>query len=308
MGLAIFEVIILLFMNKSVFSKPLVRAGWLRALLYLIAFVIITGTVLSIYILGLHKGKPDGSDIRDLMKGDKLWASTLFLFVLTFLLSYVFRRWVDRKPFVSLGLNLEGHGREAMAGGMLAIFIVGASGLLLKWTGHLKWMDIIFDPNALFLAFGTIVLIAFYEELIFRGYILNNLMDSLPKWLALLISALLFMIFHWTSLGFFPLLTTLIMGLILGMNYLYTRNLWFSICFHVAWKFLEGPVLGFSGDGSFQTLLQIDLHGDENITGATNGLEGSVFLMAVSLLSFVAVHLFLQKKLNPQSQPVPGRI
>src|ERR1700724_1771619 len=98
MGLAIFEVIILLFMNKSVSSKPLVRAGWLRALLYVIAYVIITGTVLSIYILGLHKGKPDGSEIHDLMKGDKLWASTLFLFVLTFLLSYVFRRWVDRKP------------------------------------------------------------------------------------------------------------------------------------------------------------------------------------------------------------------
>ena len=71
---------------------------------------------------------------------------------------------------------------------------------------------------------------------------------------------------------------------------------------------MVGPVLGFSGDESFQTLLQIDLHGDESITGAANGLEGSVFLMAVSLLSFVAVYLFLQKKLNPQSQPVPGRI
>jgi uncharacterized protein len=295
-------------MNKSVSYKPLISAGWLRVLLFFIAFVIITGSVLSIYVLGLHMVKPDSSGIHDLMKGDKLWLSTLFLFVLTFLLSYIFRRWIDRKSFVSLGFNLEGHGREAIAGGMLAIFIVGASSLLLKWTGHLKWMDIIFDPNALFLAFGTIVLIAFYEELIFRGYILNNLMDSFPKWLALLISALLFMLFHWTSLGFFPLLTTLIMGLILGLNYLYTRNLWFSICFHILWKFLEGPILGFSSDESFQSLLQTDLNGDENITGAANGLEGSVFLVAVSLLSLVALYLFLQKKLNPQSQPVQGRI
>ncbi len=133
-------------------------------------------------------------------------------------------------------------------------------------------------------------------------------MDSFPKWLALLISAILFMIFHWTTLGFFPLVNMLIMGLILGLNYIYTRNLWFSICFHIGWKFMVGPVLGFSGDESFQTLLQTEMNGDENLTGGTNGLEGSVLFMAASLLSLIALYLFLQKKLNPGSQPAPGRI
>jgi hypothetical protein len=151
-------------------------------------------------------------------------------------------------------------------------------------------------------------LASFYEELIFRGYILNNLMDSFPNWLALLISAILFMFFHWTSLGFFPLANTLIMGLILGLNYIYTRNLWFSICFHIGWKFMVGPVLGFSGDESFQTLLQTKMNGDENLTGGAIGLEGSVLLMAVSLLSLIILYLFLQKKLSPGSQPAPGRI
>jgi membrane protease YdiL (CAAX protease family) len=169
-------------------------------------------------------------------------------------------------------------------------------------------MDFIFDPRVLFLAFGNIVLVSFYEELIFRGYILNNLMESFPKWLALLISAILFSVFHGSFIGFFSLINGLIMGLILGLNYIYTRNLWFSICFHIVWKFMEVPVLGFSGNDSFQTLLQTELNGDENITGGANGLEGSVILMAVSLLSGLAFYLFLQKKLSPRSQPVPGRI
>ena len=97
----------------------------------------------------------------------------------------------------------------------------------------MKWVDIILDPRALFMSFGTIVLIAIYEELIFRGYILVNLLESFPRWIALLISAVLFMIFHWSSLGFFPMVNTLVMGLILGINVIYTRNLWFPICFHV---------------------------------------------------------------------------
>jgi membrane protease YdiL (CAAX protease family) len=295
-------------MNKSGSSKPLIGSGWLRALLYIIALFLLVIIFLSFFILGLYNGKFDATTLQSIFKKENLWILTLILFVLTVVTTFVFRRWVDSKSFFSLGLDINGHVREAIAGGMLAVFIISGSSLLLNATGHLKWMEIIFDPKALFLSFGSIVLIAFYEELIFRGYILNNLMDSFPKWLALVISAVLFMIFHWTSPGFFPFFNMLIMGLILGLNYIYTRNLWFSICFHIGWKFMVGPILGFSGDETFQTLLQTEMKGDENITGGTSGLEGSVLLMAVSLISLIALYLFLQKKLNPVSQPAPGRI
>jgi uncharacterized protein len=295
-------------MNKSGNSKPLIGSGWLRALLFIIAFFLLLLLSLSILIIGFYKGDFSVSGIQLLAKGENLWKLTLLLFALAVAVTYAFRRWIDRKSFISLGLDFNGHGREAIAGGMLAVFILCSSSLLLTATGHLKWLEIIFDPRTLFLAFGSTVLVAFYEELIFRGYILNNLMASFPKWLALGISAILFMVFHWTTLGFFPLVNSLILGLILGLNYIYTRNLWFSICFHIGWKFMVGPVLGFSGDESFQTLLQTELNGDEKITGGPNGLEGSALLMAVSLLSLLALYLFLQKKFNPRSPLVPNQI
>lgn len=274
----------------------------------MVALLLLAVIFLSLFIFGRYNGKFDLTTFQSLMKGENLWIFTLIFCILAVIITFVFRRWVDRKSFISLGLKFEGHGQESIAGGMLALFIICGASLLLKATGHLKWVEIIFDPRTLFLAFGSTVLVAFYEELIFRGYILNNLMDSFPKWLSLLISSLLFMLFHWTTLGFFPLANMFIMGLILGLNYVYTRNLWFSICFHIGWIFMVGPVLGFSGDESFQTLLQTEVSGDENITGATSGLEGSVFLTAFLLLSLVALYLILQKKLNPGSQPAPGRI
>ena len=298
-------------MDKSGSFKPLIPQGWLRALLFLIAFGLLAGISLGIYLFVLHKGSPDKTGLENLMKGNNLLVTTAIIFAISLLLTFVFRHWVDRKSFISLGLDFSGHGGEAIAGGMLAIFIICASSLLLKATGHLKWMDIIFDSRSLFLSFGSVVIISFYEELIFRGYILNNLLDSFPGWLALVISALLFMIFHWTgqsSIGFFTLANSLIMGLILGLNYMYSRNLWFSFCFHIAWKFMEGPAFGYSGDESFQTFLQPELNGDVNITGGANGLEGSVILTAVALLSLIALYLFLQRKFNPRFQPAPGRI
>jgi membrane protease YdiL (CAAX protease family) len=293
-------------MNKSVSSIPLIKAGWLRVLIYLLVLLAIVSLSLVIYAYKANTKLPGGEMNITSMQIDPGLLS-VGLFVLTLLVTYIFRRWVDRKPFVSLGINPEAHGREAIAGGMYAIFIIGISSLLLKWTGHLKWMDILFDPRTLFLSFGTILLSAFYEELIFRGYVLSNLLESFSKWTALIISALLFMIAHWNTVGFFPMVTTLIMGLILGINYLYTRNLWFSVCFHFGWKFLEGPVLGFPGKNTIQTLLQTDVQGDEMITGGGSGFEGSVILTAFSILSLIALYLFLQKKLNPQSQPVRDR-
>jgi membrane protease YdiL (CAAX protease family) len=298
-------------MDKSGSIKPLISQGWLRALLFLIAFGLATGIFLVVYLVAVHKGSPDATGLENLLKGNNLLVTTAIIFALSLILTFVFRRWVDRKSFVSLGLDFNGHGGEAIAGGMLATFIICACSLLLKATGHLRWMDIIFDSRALFLAFGSVVIISFYEELIFRGYILNNLMDSFPGWLALTISALLFMIFHWSgqsSIGFFPLANSFIMGLILGLNYVYTRNLWFSFFFHAAWKFMEGPAFGYSGDDSFQTFLQPELNGDVNITGGANGLEGSVILTAVALLSLIGLYLFLQRKFNPGFRPVPGRI
>jgi membrane protease YdiL (CAAX protease family) len=298
-------------MERSGSFKPLIPQGWLRALLFLIAFALVTGLGLGVYLFVLHKISPDASGLESLVKGNNLFVTASIIFILGLLVTYIFRHWVDRKSFVSLGLDLVGNGGEAIAGAMLATFIVCASSLILKATGHLKWMDIIFDPRALFLSFGSVVIISFYEELIFRGYILTNLMDSFPGWLALIISAFLFMIFHWTaqsSIGFFSLTNSLLMGLILGLNYIYSRNLWFSFLFHIAWKFMEGPVFGYSGDESFQTLLQPELNGDVNITGGANGLEGSVILMAVALLSLIALYLFLQRKFNPGSRPAPNRI
>lgn len=310
-GCDIRNAIILHCMNKSGSSSPLIRAGWLRALLYIIAFVLLAIFALVLYVISLHGHGGDTYSLQGLTSGQTPVSVTLILFILSLLVTYVFRRWIDRKSLVSLGLDFNNQLWNAIAGMMLAVFIVGTGSLILKVTGNLKWTDILFDPRALFLAFGSIILVAFYEELIFRGYILSNLMDSFSKWPALGISALLFMFFHWngtSAVGLFPLLNTLIVGLILGLNYIYTRNLWFSICFHAAWKFFERPLLGFPGEGSVQTLLQTDLRGDENITGGASGLEGSYIFVVISLLGLIALYFILQKKLSLVSQPVPGQI
>jgi membrane protease YdiL (CAAX protease family) len=148
-------------------------------------------------------------------------------------------------------------------------------------------------------------MIALAEEIVFRGYILKNLMRSVNKWMALGISAILFAMAHWGNPGMTPVaaVNLLLGGLLLGINYIYTRNLWFAISFHFSWNFFQGPVLGYEVSGlPLHNVLQPDLKGPWWITGGSFGFEGSFIttcLFIAALLLLYTVYEARSRKSEP---------
>jgi membrane protease YdiL (CAAX protease family) len=134
------------------------------------------------------------------------------------------------------------------------------------------------------------ILVAFTEEIAFRGYILNNLLQSMNKWVALSISAIAFALFHATNpgAGVLPVLNILVAGFLLGINYIYTRNLWFGIFLHFTWNFFQGPILGFEVSGyASPGVLQQTLKGSDLVTGGEFGFEGSVVCLFINLAAVI---------------------
>lgn len=84
---------------------------------------------------------------------------------------------------------------------------------------------------------ATVVLVPVAEELLFRGIIMGELRRAFSDTTALLLSSVLFALFHMnviqSSYVFLP-------GLILGLGYLMTRNLWVPILMHALFNFLGG--------------------------------------------------------------------
>ena len=212
---------------------------------------------------------------------------------------FLFRKLVDRKSFASLGFSTEGRWYEMIAGFFLAPALIGIGLLFLYITKHLEWDYNGFNPQTFFVDAGTLMLLAFSEELLFRGYILNNLMESFNKWAALIISAVLFALFHLSNPGIstIPFVSIFLAGILFGINYIYTKNLWFSILLHFGWNFFEGPLYGFKVSGiHFSSLLQTDLKGDMSITGGDFGFEGSFVATALLLIAVLGFYLFYEKK------------
>lgn len=81
--------------------------------------------------------------------------------------------------------------------------------------------------------FTAAVLAPFFEELIFRGFLLPSLTRYFPVWLAILASSLLFAIAH---LNLSEILPLLVLGCVLGIVYSRSRNLLASMTLHSLWN------------------------------------------------------------------------
>ena len=144
------------------------------------------------------------------------------------------------------------------------------------------------------------ILVAFVEEIIVRGYVLSNLMESMNRWLALFISAVFFSIMHSGNpdITLMALLNIFVAGVLLGVNYIYTKNLWFAIFFHFAWNFFQGTIIGYHVSGlSIDTgLFEIYINGPDEITGGLFGFEGSAFALILQVIAIISLAMYYENR------------
>jgi|HubBroStandDraft_2_1064218.scaffolds.fasta_scaffold86204_2 membrane protease YdiL (CAAX protease family) len=277
-------------------KTPVIPKAWLRLLLFgctfgVVALLIGIPAILTVTGTHLDALEKDGLQfLSGLMAGDYLWLMLVLEFFTSVISVGIFRLLIERRTFPGLGWTLDGYVGEALTGFFLAPALLGLAAIALLLTGHVEWTDIIWEPTTLFISFGWMTLIAFGEELVFRGYILGNLMEWIPnKWIALGISSVLFTAYHAITPGIHTLafVNLFLAGMLLGINYIFTRNLWFSFLLHLGWNFFEGPILGFKVSGTtFPSLFQAEPNGDLFITGGDYGLGGS---MPMTLFLLVAI-------------------
>jgi membrane protease YdiL (CAAX protease family) len=142
-------------------------------------------------------------------------------------------------------------------------------------------------------------MVALYEEIVFRGYVLRNLMKSFNKWPALFISALLFTLVHASNPGipWTGLLNTFLGGALIGVAYIHTRSLWLPVFFHFTWNFMQGPVIGFPVSGiPFNSLFILETKGNPLVSGGDYGFEGSLISSFFLLAAFSVWGYFESKR------------
>lgn len=274
-------------------ANTTVKHGWLRAILFLLIYLLITIGVSSMVLVVAVLLFNNTASIH------LFYAAVLLNFSTGVLLVMLFRKMIDKETVKSLGLQWKGFGKERTAGFIAAVLMMTLMATVLWLMGLLQWFTIDVEWQGMAYVFVALVLVAFVEELLFRGYVLQNLMHSMRRERALIASAVLFAVFHSMNPNFnlIAFINIFIAGFLLGVNYIYTRNLWFSIFFHFSWNFIQGPVLGFDVSGiELPSLLQQNLRGSILITGGQFGLEASWLTTLTASLACIALYFIFQKK------------
>lgn len=244
-----------------------------------------------------------GSDITDHASIDTSQKVALFQLlwaIATTLFLWLFTKYVDKIKFKGIGFSEEGIFGESAFGvlaGAVAVFI----GLLfLVSTDQIDIIGINYDSVELLYFVFICILISFTEEILFRGYILRNLTVSFNRYVALLISSLIFSLLHFPNPGngSIPLVSIFLSGVLMGLPYIFNKRLWFPLGIHFGWNFFQG-IFGFRISGNdIYRLIDLDLKGNDYLTGGEFGFEGSIYSILLQLILIIFVFAYFRKQIN----------
>jgi membrane protease YdiL (CAAX protease family) len=291
-------------------DEPRLRAGW-RLLIHGILVLFLTMIMAFFISIGLFIA---GVSFSTSTEGLPKIFDLIISFPPILLATAIARTVIDHRTIRSLGFNLD---RRMIPDLIVGFFI---SSLMIGWIflteWGVGWLDIKggtwmatptieWIPNLLG-SFGYFIVIGFQEELLFRGYQLQNLVDGLDLRKGVIFSSIFFALAHifnphssiLSTLGLFA------SGLFLAYAWTRTRQLWLAIGLHIGWNFFEGVIFSFpvSGTDTFR-ILSTTVSGPTTLTGGAFGPEAGLILLPALAVGVGLVWIYTRSRSQEEPDP-----
>ena len=244
-------------------------------------------------------GAPDSdafmNNLQRLLKdsgGLVLCVGAIFNAPFSLALVMLLRRFIDRRPIWTMGFVWPARRWSAnIPVGLCA----GAVPILLSFgvvtaLGGFELRGVRFSPAAIWYLV-PLILAAFHEEILFRSYLLQNLLDMRRPMFGVLFTSVIFWLVHglnpaaWSTP--FVGINLLLAGVLLALAYMVSDNIWFPTAMHFAWNYFQGPILGIPVSGlPMQGMIDLRVNDAAHpyLTGGPFGLEGSAVCAGVQVI------------------------
>lgn len=291
---------------KQFFINPdtgILRAAW-RILAFVVIFLVLNGSLM----FGVR------SILGSLPATGTLWF--LILGVAATVAVYVTTTYISKRSFASLGINFNKAAiRDLLAGIFISSLIMALMYAILLSLGYIEfagfswWKDnehtLALIQSASWVSMLAVLfqfaVVAWWEELAFRGIVLQNISAGLNlKW-GILLSTLGFGLIHAGNPNATVLSTVLIMIITFKLVFAYLKsgNLWLPIGLHWGWNFFQASIFGFASSGHLSpSLIAQTPIGPDWLSGGEFGAENSVFIVPITLGSFYLMHLWVKYSRN----------
>lgn len=269
--------------------------GWQRILLFIIPYFLIVGIFQFIGMI-ITKTPLGNTNYQTSLTQDTV--ISVLNGIGTIIIVFLYVKFIDKEKFLQIEFSLKHKFSDIALGLLIALLLVGGGWLILLLIEQIKIIHVQFNPKMMAMSILLFGSIAFTEEILFRGYILKNLLLSFNKYTALIVSSFLFVLMHAINpnLTWLSMLTLFLSGLALGVSYIYTKNLWFPITLHFNWNFIQTH-LGFnvSGQNSY-SFVEISYEKANLLNGGNFGFEGSILSTLACIVVFLWCIYYFPKK------------
>jgi uncharacterized protein len=274
------------------------RAGWrlfLQSILFGLFFC-----VLSFPVVWFGPGKSN-TWVMGFITLSECFAITVSVFYA--------RRFFDKRSFVSLGLFLNSNWiKDVFAGIGIALLMMGS---IFIFAYSRDWIIVESFSWEIEGTIGTVgqtmiwllifVLVAWQEELLSRGYYLQNLADGINLTWGVILSSFAFALLHTFNPGttWISTLGIFLAGLFLSLGYVLTKQLWLPIGLHIGWNFFEGVVFGFPVSGlDTYKLVKMQITGPETWMGGQFGPEAGLLILPALCLGTILIFLYSKTRVR----------
>jgi len=242
--------------------------------------------------------------------------SKLFSLIGVLIPSLIVLRYIEKRPIKLLGLSFNKSSlREHLIGVLIGVclLIIGALIYCLAGIGEFRLNETIdYQIPYYLLCILVFFVSAAYEEIFFRGYIFQKIIEGTNYWIAQLFVAIFFGLAHLDTEGFTigSIINAVLAGFLLGHLYFTTRSLWMPIGLHWSWNILMGPIFGLDSKPFFKhTLLTFEKNTYDSafLSVLENNLFIAILIVIIVVFHCVKIIKPIDSQINPWSQ-YPSRI
>jgi membrane protease YdiL (CAAX protease family) len=168
---------------------------------------------------------------------------------------------------------------KGAAFGLLFMFACAA---LLHFNGNVVFNTNTLQWTSVGLYAVLFLLVAAFEEMLFRTYVLFAFAERYPLWFSIFFNAIMFALAHVGNPdpSLLGILNIALAGVVFSIYVLQRQNIMWAIGIHFGWNFTQGIVLGYNvsgnnmgGPGAFIATPQ----GADYLSGGKFGIEGSIW-------------------------------
>lgn len=135
------------------------------------------------------------------------------------------------------------------------------------------------------------------EEILTRGWLMRVLQERYSAKTAIITSSVFFGALHLLNpnVGLIAILNIILVGFLFSLYVIKTDDLWGACAMHSAWNLAQGNIYGFEVSGidvRVGTLMDMNLFGNEMVTGGAFGPEAGIVTTVVLIAAILGLLYF----------------